>query len=214
MTLTVVSNPVCAGEITHQPDHGDWAFYPDDNVTLQASPYPGYAFVNWTGDVAEIPDTTQSTIILAMDGFYSANIKKINLTANFAPTGEVYTVTVEASPPIGGYAVVGTRCGDFITDNTESTISLDLLAGTEVSLTATALEGYSFRGWSGDFSDSRDNVTLLVDSPKEIRAVFAKPHPFPWAWAAAGLVAFLCVAAAAAFLVQRWAARPADTPPP
>ena len=91
MTLTVVSNPLNGGSITAEPPLTNEAintgsYLPTDNVTVTAAAKPGYKFVNWTGDVAEIEDTTQSTIVVAMDKYYPAT-KQIGITANFEKTG-------------------------------------------------------------------------------------------------------------------------------
>jgi hypothetical protein len=90
MTLTVVSNPVNGGDVTSDPAFiplvdGEYqgSYYPTDNVTVKATAKPGYKFVNWTGDVAEIEDTTQSTIVVAMDKYYP-DMQQIGITANFA----------------------------------------------------------------------------------------------------------------------------------
>jgi hypothetical protein len=93
MTLTVVSNPVNGGDVTSDPDaislvDGEYQgyYYPTDNVTVTATAKPGYRFVNWTGDVAGIEDTTQSTIVVAMDKYYPDR-ELIEITANFEKTG-------------------------------------------------------------------------------------------------------------------------------
>lgn len=84
MTLTVVSNPVYGGSMTAEPASVNGLYYPTDNVTVTATAKPGYKFVNWTGDVAEIEDTTRSTITVAMDKYFADNDKYIEITANFA----------------------------------------------------------------------------------------------------------------------------------
>ena len=70
MTRTVVSNPERAGDVTAEPPLNtpldntatkEGNYYPTDNVTVTATAKPGYRFVNWTGDVTEIEDPTQST---------------------------------------------------------------------------------------------------------------------------------------------------------
>jgi uncharacterized repeat protein (TIGR02543 family) len=92
MTLTVVSSPVQGGDVTADPalnpplDNGaTWqgSYYPTDNVTITAIAKPGYRFVNWTGDAAEIEDATQSTIVIPMHDYYP-NTENIQITANFA----------------------------------------------------------------------------------------------------------------------------------
>jgi hypothetical protein len=94
MTLTVVSNPVNGGDVTSDPAaislvNGEYqgSFYPTDNVTVTATAKPGYRFLYWTGDVAGIEDTTQSTIVVAMDKYFADNEKYIEITANFEKTG-------------------------------------------------------------------------------------------------------------------------------
>jgi uncharacterized repeat protein (TIGR02543 family) len=83
MTLTVVSNPVNGGTTTCEPASVSGSYFPTDNVTVTAAAKPGYKFVNWTGDVSEIEDTTQSTIVVAMDKYFADNDKYIEITANF-----------------------------------------------------------------------------------------------------------------------------------
>jgi hypothetical protein len=87
MTLTVVSNPTSGGEIDCQPSSSDGRYYPSDNVTLTAVAASGHKFVNWTGDVGEVEDTMQSTVIVPMDKYYSKGITRIEITANFVLAG-------------------------------------------------------------------------------------------------------------------------------
>jgi len=87
MTLTVVSNPTSGGEVTCQPYSSDGRYYPSDNVTLTAVAAPGYVFENWTGDVDELENITQGTIIVHMDRYYSKDVTLIEITANFVKAG-------------------------------------------------------------------------------------------------------------------------------
>jgi len=86
MTLTVVSNPVNGGTTTCEPASVSGSYFPTDNVTVTAAAKPGYKFVNWTGDVADIEDTTRSTIVIPIHGYYVQNITEIAITANFEKT--------------------------------------------------------------------------------------------------------------------------------
>lgn len=126
MTLTVVSNPVCSGEMTCQPSPSDGVYYSYDNVTLTAIPKHGFVFVNWTNDVGEIADTTQSTIIVPMDGYFSKDITLMELTANFTVPKGPYIVTVDSNPLWGGWATIWTSCGFVSIDNTQSTMSVQV----------------------------------------------------------------------------------------
>ena len=84
MTLTVVSNQADGGEVTIEPASADGRYYPDDNVTLTAVPRPGYVFVNWTGHVSEIEDTSAGTIVVTLNRYYVQNAEEVNIIANFA----------------------------------------------------------------------------------------------------------------------------------
>ncbi len=48
--------------------------------------------------------------------------------------------------------------------------------GTEVSITATPKFGYRFIGWSGDSSETKKSITLVMNEPKELVANF---EPIP-----------------------------------
>jgi uncharacterized repeat protein (TIGR02543 family) len=212
MTLTVVSSPRCAGEITSDPAYSNWRFYPTDNVTLRAAAQPGYAFVNWTGDVDGAADTSQDTIIVQMSKYYPDE-KDLNITANFTAPGGLYTVTVEGKPIEGGTVSIETPCGSFTTDNVQPTISLEFTAGTEITLTAAPAEGYRFAGWAGDLSGSQGNTTVVVGSSKAITARFGKPSTFPWPWVVIGAASFFVAVLAVARLLYRRGRKPKDTPP-
>ncbi len=153
----------------------------DGLVMLEARPSEGFEFVGWTGDVDGIADTTQSAVTVKM----SSNRA---IVANFAAPGGLYTVTLDTSPYWGGSATIDTPCGlSFVADNIQSTISVQVAGGTELSLAATAAEGYRFRGWKGDLSGVED-ATFVVESDMTITAKFEKPHSFPWGWVGGVLV--------------------------
>jgi uncharacterized repeat protein (TIGR02543 family) len=211
MTLTVVSSPRCAGEITSDPAYSNWKFYPTDNVTLRAVAQPGYAFVNWTGDVDGATDTSQDSIIVQM-GKYYPDERDLNITANFTAPGGLYAVTVEGKPMDGGTVSIQTPCGSFATDNVQPAMSIEFAAGTEVTLTAAPAEGYRFGGWAGDLSGSQDNMTVVVDSSKTITAKFGKPSPFPWPWVVIGAAAFFAAVLAVAKLFYGRYKKPMGTP--
>ena len=113
-------------------------------VTLTANPLTGYHFLNWsTGD-------TTRTIILTVNG-------DINITANFEAdqAAETYTVTVNYD------ATMGTVTGIPMAP---------VAAGTQVTLTATALPGYAFVNWST--GDTLATITITVNANIEITANF------------------------------------------
>ncbi len=84
MKLAVASIPVEGGDVTCEPASGDGKYYPSDNVTVTATPSPGYVFVNWTGDVSEIEDTSRATVVVELDRYYVQNAQELQITAHFA----------------------------------------------------------------------------------------------------------------------------------
>ena len=113
-------------------------------VTLTANPLTGYHFMNWsTGD-------TTRTIILTVNS-------NIDITANFEAdqVGETYTVTVNYD------ATMGTVTGIPMAP---------VAAGSQVTLTATALPGYAFVNWST--GDTTATITFTVNANIEITANF------------------------------------------
>ncbi len=113
-------------------------------VTLTANPLTGYHFMNWsTGD-------TTRTITLTVNS-------DIDITANFEANQieDTYTVTVNYD------ATMGTVTGIPMAPVT---------AGTEVTLTATALPGFAFVNWST--GDTTATITITVTANIEITANF------------------------------------------
>ena len=84
MKLTVVSNPVEGGDVTAEPASGDGRYYPSDNVALTATARPGWVFAGWTGDVSEVEDTGQATIVVELNRYYVQNAEDLQITASFA----------------------------------------------------------------------------------------------------------------------------------
>ena len=133
-------------------------------VNLEAVPASGYSFANWSGDLSGSDNPT--TIMMDSDKEVTANFTQITytLTIDARPTGGM--VTLEPSPPAGGYVV-----------------------GTEVTLTAAASEGYKFDHWSGSLVSSEKTITITMDSDKEITASFIEvaTSTFPWWWIVVGV---------------------------
>jgi hypothetical protein len=175
-------------------------------VTLTAVWSEGHQFGKWTGDVDGVADTENSTIEVVMN-------KARIITVNFTAPGGLSTVIVEASPGMAGFVTMETPCGSLTSDNVQPAISFQCATGTEVTVTATADEGYQFRGWKGDLASHEGSVSLTVDSDMTITAGFAKPSPFPWGWVAVGVVASLLAAFALVRLIFNKAKRPKDNQP-
>ncbi len=136
----------------------------------------GYEFDHWEGDLTGSTNPAS----LVMDG--SKTITAIfnayyRLAVETDPT-DGGTVTLEPSPPAEGY-----------------------VAGTEVTVTAIAGDGYRFDHWSGALSGSENPTTVTMVSGKEVTANFTKP--IPWWGIVAGVAGVVVIAASLWFLIIR-----------
>ncbi|WP_374688889.1 DUF1349 domain-containing protein [Promineifilum sp.] len=135
--------PGANGSISADPQRPLYAV--GEQVTLTAEPALGYMFTGWGGDATG----TTNPLIISMDGN-----KTISATFAVAP---LYTVNVTSSGN-----------GDVAVDPPGT----QFLAGTVVTLTATADSGYVFAGWSGDLVSNANPYHLTVNGNKNIVANF------------------------------------------
>ena len=104
-------------------------------VTITASASDGYTFSGWTGS-----DSSQATLVITADA-------NLTLTANFVENTVQYSVNSTASE--GGS--VSSSGGTYA-------------AGTEITITASANDGYTFAGWTGSESTQTSlNLTVSAD---------------------------------------------------
>ena len=110
-------------------------------VTITATPDEGYRFTGWEGN----DSTSESlTVTLNSNQTYQALFELI----------PVYTLSVSA----GEGGIVSSEGGTYE-------------EGTEVTITATPNEGYSFVKW-GDIEDTSNEITVLVSSNTTVVAIF------------------------------------------
>jgi hypothetical protein len=114
-------------------------------VEIIAIPSAGYRFDHWEGSVSG----QSSAISLTMD-------KSKNVIAYFIKT---YKLNVSTNPSSGGTVVPSSSTYD---------------EGENVTLIASASHYYSFSGWGGDISGSSNNITIMMNSDKNIIATFIK----------------------------------------
>ena len=149
-SLTVNVSPEGKGTVTLDPSPPAGGYVVGTEVTLTVGASEGYEFDHW--EVNGALSGSESPTIITMDSNkeVTAYFTQVTytLTTNVSPTGGG-TVTLEPSQPDGGY-----------------------VAGTEVTLTADASEGYEFDHWSGDLSDSENQTTIIMDSDKMVTAHF------------------------------------------
>jgi len=130
------------GSVALDPPGGEYA----DGmvVTLTANPDSGYQFKEWTGDIAG----SENPVTITIDA-------DKNVTAEFEdPTALTLTIssengTVQVTPAMETYR-----------------------QGTTVILVATPNDGYEFTEWQGDLTGTDNPVALLIDSDKQVTAVF------------------------------------------
>jgi hypothetical protein len=125
-------------------------YAPGQQVTLTAVPSLGYIFSAWGNDATG----TANPLVLTMDGN-----KTVSTVFEVAP---VYTVNVTSA---GNGSVAVSPPGSQFT------------AGTQITLTATAAEGYYFESWTGDLESGSNPHVLTVDGHKNIVARFSNKPP-------------------------------------
>ncbi|MCS7231217.1 MAG: InlB B-repeat-containing protein [Elusimicrobiota bacterium] len=147
-TLLVSIEPSGAGTVSLNPAGGIYAA--GTSVLIQANPNPGWKFDGWSGNLSGSQNPT--TIIM--------NSNKV-VTANFSQQQQTYTLTVDISPTGAGTVTLNPAGGTYV-------------AGTQVTLTATASSGYVFSGWSGNLTGTTNPATIVMDSNKTVTANFTQ----------------------------------------
>ncbi len=126
--------------------------YPDgDEVTVKATPDEGWYFEEWTGD----HEGTKDEITIKMD-------EDKEITASFGEIGaeeNILTINID---------------GGGSTDPAEGTHIYE--EGEEVTITATADEGWSFEEWTGT-DETGEEITITMDEDKDITAHFEEYEP-------------------------------------
>ena len=150
---------------TTNPVAGTYVFSAGDVVTATATANEGYEFVGWVASMGSYSDTVsrEATVtyeLLPMMQGMTINVEAVFQAAQVPPT--TYTVTVNYD------ATMGT-----VTSVPETLTGL--AAGTEVTLTATALEGYEFTNWTdttGTALNATNPYTFTVTENVTINANF------------------------------------------
>lgn len=143
--LHVTVDPVAAGTVSPSMDS---TYYEGIQVNLQATPAEGYAFVGWEGDLDTLNATANPLSFVIYDDY--------NLVAKFAK--KRYELSIRTA----GKGEVMER---IVSAKTYE-------HGTVVELKAVPAPGYEFVRWEGDISSAGNPVTVTMDGPSTVNAVF------------------------------------------
>ena len=113
-------------------------------VSLTATPNRGYSFVNWTKGGEIVSETATYTFNI---------IEDVELVANFEALDK-YTISAIPNDANMGWV---DGAGDYY-------------EGEEVTLTASAIGGYVFAGWSN--SETTNTITFTATEDVELTAIF------------------------------------------
>ncbi|MBS3817402.1 MAG: hypothetical protein KGY76_07565 [Candidatus Thermoplasmatota archaeon] len=152
-TYELIIDSTEGGNVT-LPGEGTFTYESGEEVEIEAVADTDYHFSGWTGD----DGSERNTITITMDS-------DKNITAHFEPIPVEYyhlTVNVEGN---GTVIVKGEEVEDGWIQEYEE--------GTEVTLNATADEGWIFDGWTGT-TESGQEITVNVTEDMDITATFAE----------------------------------------
>ena len=146
-TVTLHGSPVAGGTL-----EGAGTYEEGTTVTVIATPNEGYNFVSWT----------KNTNVVSEDPEYSFEVTEdVTLVANFEliPVIVNYMVTFEVNPEEAG--TVDLEDGEYEED-------------TDLTVTATAAEGYQFLNWTinGEVAGEDDELTFTVTEDMAVVANF------------------------------------------
>ncbi len=152
------------GGLVTEPGEGTSIYAASTVVDLVAEHGEHYHFVNWTGDVGTIGNSTAAATNITMNDSYS-------ITANFELDPGWYSLTISNTE---GGSVTEPGDGTFIYSNS-----------TVVDLVAEPDEDYQFVKWTGNVDTITDvnaaSTTIAMNASYSITATFETWHPEPMA---------------------------------
>lgn len=126
-SLNMAVNPAGTGNATDMTNASPYAA--GVQVNIKAVPAAGYRFINWTAPAGGFTNASSLTTTFTMPN------QDVTVTANFEVGAPEYTLTMAASPIMGGtaYDVTGTS---------------PYSQGEVVNIQAVAASGYQFVSWT------------------------------------------------------------------
>jgi len=142
-TVTVSASPAEGGTVS-----GGGSYPHGTEVTVTATPNPGWRFVNWTEGGLEVSTQASYTFTATRDRHLVACFTQIT-----------YVLTVQ----VVGQGTTTPAAGQHVYP-----------AGTVVDLSATPAIGWKFSRWAGEVAEpDSPTTTVTMDRDKEVTAVFA-----------------------------------------
>ncbi|MDA7676750.1 leucine-rich repeat protein, partial [bacterium] len=142
--FTVTTLASSGGSVVSNPNSN--AYVNGQEVTLTATPDPGYSFVGWTGDI----ESTVNPLVTLADANKTVTAQfRRNIIAPVTLTIDAKNGTVTRNPADELYEM-----------------------GTSVELLAQPNPGYTFTGWAGALGGTASRTTLFLDGDKEVTANF------------------------------------------
>ena len=148
-TVNVSANPNIGGSVT-----GGGTYNQGQSCTVTATPNAGYTFTNWTENGNVVSSNANYT--------FTVNASR-TLVANFQQQIPNYTISVSASPMLGGTVTGG---GTY-------------QQGQSCTVTATANTGYTFTNWTenGNVVSTNASYTFTVNANRTLVANFQQQIP-------------------------------------
>jgi len=143
LVLTVLT--VGNGSVIKNPNNKTYTY--GTLVQLTAVADAGYTFSHWDGDLTG----SNNPAAILMNG---------NKTVIAVFNKTEYTLTINASPPEGGFVNINKTAPYYY--------------GDTVELNAVPNAGWSFSNWMGDLTGSQNPATITINSNKTIIAVFTQ----------------------------------------
>ena len=145
-TITTSSNPAAGGTTS-----GDGSYEEGKSVTITATANSGYTFKNWTENGAQVSTSASYQ--------FTVN-KNRTLVANFEKNVNSYTITTSSNPAAGGSTSGGGSYEE----------------GKNVTVTATANSGYTFKNWTENGTQVSTNASyqFTVNKNRTLVANFEK----------------------------------------
>jgi uncharacterized repeat protein (TIGR02543 family) len=153
-TVAVVADPSAGGTVSKSPNQATYAS--GTQVILTAEAAEGYTFTGWYDGAAKVSSNASYTYTVAANKTFTAKFTQV----------VTCTVAVVADPSAGGTVSKSPNQATYV-------------SGSQVTLAATAADGYQFTGWYDGTTQISSNATYLytVTENKTFTAKFEVAQP-------------------------------------